>query len=88
MDLYGRLRFGKGYLGETQRGFGCTLIFGLELQTERLRALMEYAKNALISSTRFKRSPYTRFTFLRSNLLCHHSSIDLRNLLVSSTKNN
>ena len=44
MALYGRLRFGKGYMGETQRGFGCTHIFCLELQTERLRALMEYAR--------------------------------------------
>lgn len=39
----------SGYPSDAQRGSGCTLIFGLKLQTDCLRALMEFAKNVLIS---------------------------------------
>ena len=49
MDLYGRLRFGKTIFEGARRGFGCTLISGLKLQIGCLRALMEFAKNDLIS---------------------------------------
>jgi len=37
----------------SQRGTGCSLISGLVMQAESLRALMEFAKNVLISVTRF-----------------------------------
>jgi hypothetical protein len=39
----------RRFLDEVRRGFGCTLISGLELQIGCLRALMEFAKNDLIS---------------------------------------
>lgn len=82
MDLYGRLRFGKRFRGERQQGLGCILIFGFKLQSSCLRALMEIRQERPHLLPRAcGRSPYIRFTFLRSNLLCHHSSIDLRNLL-------
>ncbi len=45
-----------------------------------LRALMEFAKNGLISVTRFERTAVFRFAFLRSNLSCHHTVINLSNL--------
>jgi len=38
-----------------------------------LRALMEFAKNVLISVTRFRRTAVFRFAFLRSDLSRHHS---------------
>ena len=40
---------------------------------------MEFAKNDLIFHLRSARNPYIRFTFLRSDLLCHQPFIDLRN---------
>src|SRR5712692_6616176 len=45
-----------------------------------LLALMEFAKNVLICRTRCKRQNPIRFSFLRSNLSCHHTFIYLRNL--------
>ena len=39
----------RRFSDEAQRGSGCTLISGLKLQIRCLRALMEFAKNDLIS---------------------------------------
>lgn len=39
---------------------------------------MEFAENALIFVARFKRKGMVRFSFSRSDLLCHHLFIDLR----------
>jgi len=47
-----------------------------------LRALMEFARNVLISATHFKCKLVFRFTFLRSDLFCHHMLINLSNLSV------
>src|SRR5262245_57420353 len=42
---------------------------------------MEYAKNVLISVTCFfEHTAVFRFAFLRSDLSCHHTRINLRNL--------
>ena len=41
---------------------------------------MEFAKNVLISVTCFKHLAVFRFAFLRSDLSCHHTGINLRNL--------
>jgi len=43
---------------------------------------MEFAKNVLISVTRFERTAVFRFAFLRSDLSCHHTGINLSNLSV------
>ena len=40
-----------------------------------LRALMEFAKNALISLSCLKHYTDSRFTFLRSDLFCHHTGL-------------
>jgi|APIni6443716594_1056825.scaffolds.fasta_scaffold33743_2 hypothetical protein len=43
---------------------------------------MEFAKNVLISVSRFARTAVFRFAFLRSDLSCHHIRINLSNQLV------
>jgi hypothetical protein len=44
---------------------------------------MEFAKNVLISvACTLRHSAVFRFAFLRSNLSCHHSKINLSNLTV------
>ncbi len=43
---------------------------------------MEFAENVLISVARFTRRAKPRFAFSRSDLLCHHLFIDLRNRLM------
>lgn len=54
------------------------------VQADGLRALMECAKNVLISGTRCMRLTYARFAFLRSDLSCRHVVVYLRNRVVHS----
>lgn len=48
----------------------------------KLRALMEFARNVLISATCLKHKAVFRFAFLRSDLSRHHIEINLGNLPV------
>lgn len=49
----------------------------------KLRALMEFARNVLISATCLRHKSVFRFAFLRSDLSCHHIEINPSNLPVS-----
>lgn len=40
---------------------------------------MDFAKNVLISVSRFARTAVFRFAFLRSDLSCHHVQFNLSN---------
>ena len=84
-------RFGKRYYSVlVKREIGCSLISGL-VADRSLRALMEFAKNGLISFSRFEAHVYhsglrscgptcfaiTRFIYLRNLQLPFLSVIDL-----------